>query len=415
MRNASKRWYGHDHEWGAERSGRSRRAENSTDVSNTDVAVWDLASLTQHQLEAWRRLADRSASPNAFLRPEFAVPAATHLPTDSTNGAVRLLTVSRGDGLLCALPLVRGRWRHVPLPAVGAWVHDQQGLATPLLAGGDDLPAAASCLVAAVSRVAPRARLLGMDEQTTGLPGDLALEQALGNAGWTPTEWSSYQRALLVREGDRVVGHGAAGPIDLRDLLAEPSRLRTKRRRLEREAGPLQVIDASAPADAPEAGEALLRLEDAGWKGRAGTSMLQRRGEADMLRDVVRLAAGAGSLRLLVLAGRDGPLATQLDLVCGDTQFHWKTTYDERWQRMSPGRLLLTHVLERFAASDLSRLDGCTVEGHPVLDPLFPGRRVVTSRAWTRGSGSSQIVAAAQWLRTRVRQRGHHQPTDDLG
>ncbi len=378
------------------------------------MAVWGLSSLTERQWDAWRGLADRAASPNAFLRPEFVVPAATHLPTESTNGAVRLLTASRGDRLLCVLPLVRGRWRHVPLPAVGAWVHDQQGLATPLLAGGDDLSAAASCLVAAVSRVAPRARLLGLDEQTTGLPGDLALEQALGGAGWTPTQWGSYERALLVREGDRVDGHGTAGPADLRDLVAEPSRLRTKRRRLERDVGPLRVIDASAPADAADAAETFLRLEDAGWKGRAGTSMLQRRGEADMLRDVVRLAASAGSLRLLVLAGREGPLATQLDLVSGDTQFHWKTAYDERWQRMSPGRLLLTHVLERFAASDLSRLDGCTVEGHPVLDALFPGRRVVTSRAWTRGAGSRQVVGSAHWLRTRLR-RDHSRPTDERG
>jgi CelD/BcsL family acetyltransferase involved in cellulose biosynthesis len=148
-------------------------------------------------------------------------------------------------------------------------------------------------------------------------------------------------------------------------VVAEPPRLRTKRRRLEREAGPLRVVDASAPEIAPGAAETFLRLEDSGWKGRAGTSMLQRPGEAAMLRDVVRLAAHAGSLRMLLLAGPDGPLAAQLDLVCGDTQFHWKTAYDERWQRMSPGRLLLTHVLERFAASNLRRLDGCTVEAAP--------------------------------------------------
>ncbi|GAB2754908.1 hypothetical protein GCM10027020_03830 [Nocardioides salsibiostraticola] len=376
----------------------------------SDVAEWSLASLTQAQVDTWRRLADRSASPNAFLRPEFVVPAARHLPTESTNGEVRLLTVTRGEELLAVLPWVRNRWRHVPLPAVGAWVHDQQGLATPLLADGDDLPAAASGLVAAVSRVAPRARLLGLDEQTAGLPGDLALEGALEKAGWTPTLWGSYQRALLVRAGDHLEGSA----LSLQDLVAEPSRLRSKRRRLEREAGPLRVIDASAANDAPDAGETFLRLEDAGWKGRAGTSMLRRPGEADMLRDVVRLAANAGSLRLLMLTGRDGPLAAQIDLVCGDTHFHWKTAYDERWQRMSPGRLLLTHVLERFAASTLERLDGCTVEGHAVLDPLFPGRRVVTSRAWTRGAGSHQVAGSAHWLRTRVR-RTDDQPSTDGG
>ncbi|MBD8869505.1 GNAT family N-acetyltransferase [Nocardioides donggukensis] len=362
------------------------------------MAVWSPAALTPRQQEAWRALADRAACPNAFLRPEFVVPAATHLPVPSTNGAVQLLTVSQEGRLLSLLPFVRGRWRRVPLPAMGAWVHDQQGLATPLLARGADLPVAASLLVEAVSRVAPRARLLGLDEQTTGLPVDLALDGALSDAGWRSTVWHSYRRALLTRDGDRV-GGGAT----LRELVVESSRLRTKRRRLDREAGPLRVLDASAPALASGAAESFLRLEDAGWKGRAGTSMLQRPGEADMLREVVRRAADVGSLRLLVLAGADAPLATQIDLVCGDTHFHWKTAYDERWQRMSPGRLLLTHVLERFAASDLRRLDGCTVEGHPVLDPLLPSRRVVTSRAWSRGAGSEQVVRSARWLRTRLR------------
>ncbi len=243
------------------------------------MGVWNPAALTQRQHEAWRGLADRAACPNAFLRPEFVVPAATHLPVSSTNGAVQLLTVSREGRLLSLLPFVRGRWRHVPLPALGAWVHDQQGLATPLLADGDDLPAAAALLVAAVSRVSPRARLLGLDEQTTGLPADLALDGALGDAGWRPTPWHSYRRALLARDGDRV--ESAEGGTALQELIAEPSRLRTKRRRLEREAGPLRVIDASAPAIAPDAAESFLRLEDAGWKGRAGTSMLQRPGEAD--------------------------------------------------------------------------------------------------------------------------------------
>ncbi len=394
---------------------RDRRppANPSSTARNATVGVWDPAALSHRQHEAWRGLADRAACPNAFLRPEFVVPAATHLPVSSTNGAVQLLTVSRNGHLLSLLPFVRGRWRHVPLPALGAWVHDQQGLATPLLADGDDLPAAASLLVAAVSSVSPRARLLGLDEQTTGLPADRALDDALGDAGWKPTLWHSYRRALLARDGDRV--ESAEGGTTLQELIAEPSRLRTKRRRLEREAGPLRVIDASAPAIAPHAAESFLRLEDAGWKGRAGTSMLQRPGEADMLRDVVRLAAGAETLRLLMLVGPEGALATQIDLVCGDTHFHWKTAYDERWQRMSPGRLLLTHVLERFAASDLRRLDGCTVEGHPVLDPLLPGRRDITSRAWTNGAGSQQVVRSAHWLRTQLRSRDTDHPTDGQG
>ncbi len=396
---------------GGEVKVRARRA--STQASDADVDLWNPATLTPRQREAWRGLADRAASPNAFLRPEFVAPAATHLPVSSTNGAVKLLAVSRDGRLLALLPLVRGRWRRVPLPALGAWVHDQQGLATPLLSGGADLPVAANDLVAAVSRVSPRARLLGLDEQTIGLPADLALDRALHGAGWRPTPWYSYRRALLTREGDYVEGPGCRTA--LHELIAEPARLRSKRRRLEREAGPLRVIDASAPAVAPDAAESFLRLEDAGWKGRAGTSMLERPGEADLLRDAVALAADAGTLRLLVLAGPDGALATQIDLVCGDTHFHWKTAYDERWQRMSPGRLLLTHVLERFAASDLRRLDGCTVEGHPVLDPLLPGRREIVSRAWTRGAVSSQIARSAGWLRTSRQSRTPSAPTDDRG
>ncbi len=359
-----------------------------TTTTDDEGHLLDPRDLDAGQLRAWERLSESAATPNAFLDPAFVVPAVTHLPGGEL---ARLLVAGQmgADGpswRAMALVLPRRPWRKVPLPALGTWSNDQQALATPLLAA-DDPDGAARSLVAAVRAAAPRAALLGLDEQEKCGPAAGALNAALTGDGWRLTTWRSTSRAALRRH--------EADEDTLASVLAEPSRLRSKRRRLEREAGSLRVVDCSAPADAERGARVLLRLEEDGWKGRAGTAMTQRPGEEAMLLDIARAASARGALRLLVLEAGETPVAAQLDLVAGDTWFHFKTAFDETRGATSPGRLLLTEVLRRFDAEDLGVFDACTVPEHPVMDRLLPHRRSIVETAATRGPAATVVARAA--------------------
>ena len=360
-------------------------------MSRAFAKLLDPSQLTHVELEAWSHLAEHASTANVFLDPLFVLPAVRHLPGASR---ARLLVVAPSPRRWSAVVLVMpgSRWRRLPLPALGTWVHDQQGLATPLLDGADPSRAAVD-LVAAVSAQEHHVTLLGLDEQAADGQTHQALQNALITAGWHHTVWRSSQRAQLLRAEQH------------ESVLAEPARLRTKRRRLERDSGQVQVRDCSGPDLASFAASTLLRLEAGGWKGRQHTSMTQRPGEAAMLREVVRVSSQKGNLRALVLLAGERAVAAQIDLVSGDTWFHWKTAYDEVHAATSPGRLLLTHVLERFEQEEsLRRWDACTAPGHP-MERVLPHRRTIVEVAASRGRLSTAVVGAAR--RVRDRQQAH--------
>jgi CelD/BcsL family acetyltransferase involved in cellulose biosynthesis len=106
-----------------------------------------------------------------------------------------------------------------------------------------------------------------------------------------------------------------------------------------------------------------LRIEGSGWKGRAGSSI--DRTSADFQRyyeGLVELLARSGALRIFFLEVDGEGVAGELGYFVGETFHAFKTGYDERIHRCSPGNLLLMHILEH-----LSREHPETVRLH-----LFP-------------------------------------------
>ena len=100
-------------------------------MSRAFAKLLDPSQLTHVELEAWSHLAEHASTANVFLDPLFVLPAVRHLPGASR---ARLLVVAPSPRRWSAVVLVMpgSRWRRLPLPALGTWVHDQQGLATGL-------------------------------------------------------------------------------------------------------------------------------------------------------------------------------------------------------------------------------------------------------------------------------------------
>ncbi len=93
-----------------------------------------------------------------------------------------------------------------------------------------------------------------------------------------------------------------------------------------------------------------LRLEDSGWKGRAGSSI--KRLSPNYRRyyeGLVELLADSGRLRFIFLEVNDRLVAGEFGYFVGDTFHAFKTGYDEAMKQCSPGNLLLMHMLEHFS------------------------------------------------------------------
>jgi len=131
-----------------------------------------------------------------------------------------------------------------------------------------------------------------------------------------------------------------------------------KQERQLRKLGRVEFQDVGQVATWPDWFEKALTLEATGWKGQAGTAILQRPNEARFYRAVAHGAAEKQRLHLFLLTLDDRLIAFQLATGEDNVLFALKTTYDEELSHYGPGSILLRMIVrECFADPSLLALN----------------------------------------------------------
>jgi CelD/BcsL family acetyltransferase involved in cellulose biosynthesis len=148
--------------------------------------------------------------------------------------------------------------------------------------------------------------------------------------------------------------------------------LERRRRRLVRDhAGQFVREEGLARDENLQRLERFLALEDSGWKGRGGTSILRRPGQQQFYRELVDCAWRAGMLTWYTLVCDGVPIAMSLTLRNGPVRWLPKSAYDERYASHSPGMLLTHHLLvEAVQDPDIHWVDN--ISGTPWVKPWNP-------------------------------------------
>jgi CelD/BcsL family acetyltransferase involved in cellulose biosynthesis len=122
-------------------------------------------------------------------------------------------------------------------------------------------------------------------------------------------------------------------------------------RRLQ-EKGDLRYTDRHHPSELRTVLTEGLILEDAGWKGRKGVSVLRRPGYENFFRAVAEIAEDRGWLRLSALYLDDRMIAFCFDFSYGGRRHSLVSAYleDPEIASISPGNALIRRVLEQSAA-----------------------------------------------------------------
>jgi hypothetical protein len=250
------------------------------------VAVLSLDALTERDLGAWRALAAAAAEPNPFFEPEFVVPAARHLGRDGVGLAV----AEAGGEWIGAMPVRRARWKGLPVPAYGAWMHDYCFFGAPLVAAGRE-EAALGLLLGWLRR---RTALVPLEQLPVKGPVAEALTSVLAAAGVKPIVWNTWERAALHRRPENDY---------IESMLNSKRRreLRRQRKLLGEEHGG-EVTGGDMVGD-PAILDAFLKLEASGWKGRGGTAMTSA-GHDAFLKEACTAFAAAGRLQVMAVLRR---------------------------------------------------------------------------------------------------------------
>ncbi len=282
----------------------------------------------------WDDLWQRSDLTMPTVRAE---PVALWIEQFGAGRRVRLITVRQGDRLVGILPLVgRDLGRMVPVGDLSL---------NPWSANGELL----------------------LDETAGTVAIAEHLADAMGNLPWPllwfemvpyqTKRWTNLAEALVnrgmevdVRPGFEIGRVSLQKPFD--DYLAGRSKnlqrsIRKDLKRLESKGRvEVRLFDHLKPDELDDAMRRAFALEDSGWKGRAGTSVLRNRGIFEFYRRQAKYFARQDSLRLAFLECGGREIAFELGWFGKGVYHSFKVGYDEDYREFGPGHLLRYHVIE---------------------------------------------------------------------
>lgn len=352
--------------------------------------------------EQWAQLEQAAIEPNAFLSPDFVLPAVDHLAAqdevqlvliestkpggDETSKSNRTTLVGLG-----AFTVQKGN-RRFPFPHLQAFLSEHTYLTGLLI----DRSCADAALKAFWQLIRNDRRWHGVNfvSRTKGTELGTFLEQTGRDAGAIWSEEWSHERAML---------RPAALPDDFLSTMSKNRRksLRKSQRQLE-QLGPVTFRTERPTADCDLFTTTFLELEDSGWKNGEGTSLLSSTQDSRWFTDAVAAFASRGNAVFCELLLGDTPVASTINFASGNELFAFKLGWDSSLASHSPGTLneLQTVLAAKQEWSDFQQVDSCASQGS-FIEKLWSDRRTVTtgyfatsyrSRVWRAGLKAARAV-----------------------
>ncbi len=316
---------------------------------------------------AWDALAQRAAEPNPFHESWYLLAA---LRAFDPRGTVKLFQFEVAGALAGLLPVhTPPRYYGWPVPNLASWVHPNCFLGVPLVARGLE-----SEFWRALLRWADTHAGRGLFLHLAQLPltGPLydALQQVLRE---------ERRPAALVQREERAMLASDQSP----EAYFEASLSGKKRKELRRqftrlsELGEIRFTRSGDAGDLADWIEHFLALEHSGWKGTNGSALSSHQTTAQLFREALAGAAAHGRLERLTLILGNQPIAMLANFITAPGAFSYKTAFDERYARYSPGVLVQRENLAILGADGIDWCDSCAAADHPMIDHIWRERRAI--------------------------------------
>ena len=313
----------------------------------------------------WHRLAQASCEPNPFFEHWYLRPSIAQC----ANGrAVHLATAQQAGRLNGLLPVCRQfTYYGYPVPHISTWMHPNIFCGSPLTIAGH-AEQFWRALLDWADRNASAALFLHLPQLPADGASYAALQQVVREQNRT---------AGVVRVEERAMLRSSRSPDDyLTAAMSSKKRkeLRRQRNRLS-EIGNLRFIRQSDAESLAEWIACFLQLEQAGWKGAAGSALISSSDTADLFRHALCGAADCGRLERLSLELDGRPVAMLASFITAPGIFSYKTTFDENYSRFSPGMLLQLRNLDLLTRPHIQWADSCAAADHPMIERIWREKR----------------------------------------
>lgn len=315
----------------------------------------------------WDELAARAAEPNPFFESWYLLPSLRAL---DPQRRVKILRFECGGRLAGLMPVQReARYYRWPFPHWRGWAHDNCFVGAPLVATGMERLFWRT-LLEWTDRNARAALFLHL----THLPLCGPLYHAL------TVELSTQKRlAALVHREERAMLCSSRSPEAYFEASLSGKKRKELRRQFNRlsELGEVQLTRDEGTAGLGRWIDQFLELEHSGWKGSAGSALSSHQATEALFREALAGAAAQGRLERITLWLDFEPIAMLVNFLTPPGAFSYKTAFDERYARFSPGVLLQRENLELLRHGGIDWCDSCAAADHPMIDHLWRERRPI--------------------------------------
>jgi CelD/BcsL family acetyltransferase involved in cellulose biosynthesis len=298
----------------------------------------ELDDLTPQILAEWRALGFAASTPNAYLMPEFMLPAIRYLGREETPSVAALWDRERRTLLaLGVFDRVAPSWRF-PIPRLSAFKSKHSFQAGVLLRAGIGADAVDRFVDSLVGGSWSAIRFNELREDA------LVYRQLQESARRLGLSWfvdQRYRRAALdVDEGRAWCDHIP----------------RSRHRRLRRARTQLaalgkvrfRIVEGTDIRDSET--ETFLQLESSGWKGKSALAARTR--DTQFFREMARGCREQNLLYIYELLLDDAVIASTTNFRVNGHGFAFKTGSDPAYRKVCPGFLVEYEFLEQLAASE---------------------------------------------------------------
>lgn len=366
--------------------------------SEFKLRVLDIADVDSPLILAWNELEQRAVEPNPFLSPNFVLPALVHLENKRKVIFLFVEKLSMGSNTLVGVGLftLDNPSKYFPLPHLTAF-HTKYSYLSGLLVDRNCVDNVVSVIYRYISNPNNKWQSLVLHDKSLCELSDDSEKRITTELGlkWVP--YKEWERAKLV------IGERENVAQNLSRNVKKALQRRT--RRLE-ELGEIKFAVRSGNDLTPEVINRFLALENMGWKGTEGTSILSHANDTEFFRQMVGKFNETRKVFFSELYLNNTVIASNVTLVSGKVGFAFKLGWDPEYAKLSAGNLLEAHSL---SSADplyvrLEYIDGCSDANAEYMNVLWLHRRRMKSGVYAI-NGTAKALASLMGFSARVIKR----------
>ena len=380
----------------------SRAVASPSSAAQFRTVLLPKAQLSDHFLGQWCFLMHRAESPNGYLSPQFVLPALEHLDKDKEILFFAVYDEDDSLGSLVGLGIFEFQKASLarPFGLLRTYLSEHSYL-SGILADKRHLSdvAAAMCETLLQGPCSDRWSAIEFPQCRAGTSDFLSLLAAAREAGIGVLSRGIESRAVLLpgtATSDRISSH--IGPRRLKEFR------RIRRRLAEIGSSTWRLVEAGPELSG--AIERFIELENNGWRGKAGSSLMSSARSLSFFRQMAASFAESNSIFIAELLVDNRVVASTFNFLAGDLGFAFKIGWDPAFAKFGIGMLNELAMLEAAPTrlAHLSNVDSGADSGS-FIEALWPDRDEVGTFVFSLSLGANAYYRAKTGLKRLMRRR----------